>query len=97
MKFNVVKFCTNLTKFFYKLRTSAKGEGGGVCQMRTNADRGEGGPKNGHFVRTSFMDDPLWIWRKYLIGCLERWFGGSEISGYAWIMSVIRLCMRMLG
>ena len=56
MKFNVVKFCTNLTKFFYKLRTSAKGEGG---RGMSNADKcGQGGPKNGHFVRTSFMDDP---------------------------------------
>ena len=34
------------------------GGGGGVCQKWTNADKGEGGGKNGTFVRTSFMDGP---------------------------------------
>src|SRR6218665_1575785 len=36
------------------MRTSAKGR---VGQMRTPADRGS--IKRGHFLRTSFMDDPL--------------------------------------
>ena len=31
---------------------------GGVDQMRTPADRGEGIRKRGHFLRTSFMDKP---------------------------------------
>ena len=37
------------------------GRGGGVCQKWTNADKGGGeGVKNGTFVRTSFMDGPLY-------------------------------------
>ena len=54
MKFNVVKFCTNLTKFFYKLRTSAKGEGYVKCgQMRT------GGSKKWSFCADVLYGRPL--------------------------------------
>ena len=56
MKFNVVKFCTNLTKFFYKLRTSAKGEGG---RGMSNADKcGQGG--GGVQKMVILCGRPLW-------------------------------------
>ena len=42
-----------------RLQTSDWGREGGVCQTRTNANKGEGGVKNSTFVRTSFMDGLL--------------------------------------
>ena len=51
-----MKFCTNLTKFFYKLRTSAKGEGG---RGMSNADKcGQGG--GGVQKMVILCGRPLW-------------------------------------
>ena len=64
MKFNVVKFCTNLTKFFYKLRTSAKGEGEKYVkcgQMRTGGEGG--GSKKWSFCADVLYGRPPCVYR----------------------------------
>ena len=59
MKFNVVKFCTNLTKFFYKLRTSAKGEGGRGMSNADKCGQGGGGSKKWSFCADVLYGRPL--------------------------------------
>ena len=44
----------------------------GVSQMRTKADKGEGGLKVTKFLQTSFMDDPLHYKNAVLCEC-KRW------------------------